>query len=184
MDPLAALRLFNCNLQHTPTCEKSRAFRLELANCMILGLLPAETKFWPRLCFYRCLWFCPQGGGSGKETPPGWKENPPWLDGEHPPPSWMENLPPSWKEKPPQLDGEPPQLEGEPPRLDGEPPPPGSRLRHTVYDRPVRILLECILVIFYTSLKTWVWMISASCFWHWFRSRNSYWHYWSDDFYC
>ena len=25
-------------------------------------------------------------------------------------------------------------------------PPPGSRLRHTVYERPVRILLECILV--------------------------------------
>ena len=24
--------------------------------------------------------------------------------------------------------------------------PPGSRLRHTVYERPVRILLECILV--------------------------------------
>ena len=26
------------------------------------------------------------------------------------------------------------------------PPPPGSRLQHTVYERPVRILLECILV--------------------------------------
>ena len=28
------------------------------------------------------------------------------------------------------------------------PPPPGSRLQHTVYERPVRILLECILVQF------------------------------------
>ena len=27
-------------------------------------------------------------------------------------------------------------------------PPPGSRLQHTVYERPVRILLECILVYF------------------------------------
>ena len=27
-------------------------------------------------------------------------------------------------------------------------PPPGSRLQHTVYERPVRILLECILVFF------------------------------------
>ena len=27
------------------------------------------------------------------------------------------------------------------------PPPTGSRLRHTVYARPVRILLECILVL-------------------------------------
>ena len=26
-------------------------------------------------------------------------------------------------------------------------PPPGSRLQHTVYERPVRILLECILVV-------------------------------------
>ena len=24
-------------------------------------LLPAATKLWPRLCFYSCLWFCPQG---------------------------------------------------------------------------------------------------------------------------
>ena len=30
-------------------------------------------------------------------------------------------------------------------------PPPGSRLRHTVNERPVRILLECILVILYCS---------------------------------
>ena len=30
--------------------------------------------------------------------------------------------------------------------LDYVPPPPGSRLQHTVYERPVRILLECILV--------------------------------------
>ena len=54
----------------------------------------------------------------------------------------------------PPPDGEPPPPDGEPP--DGEPtpfpprwrtpPPPGSRLQHTVYERPVRILLECILV--------------------------------------
>ena len=84
------------------------------------------------------------GGGLARRPPPR-------LDGE----------------PPPRLDGEPPHLEGEPPPpagwrtppLDGEPPPAGrrtppswketprgSRLRHTVYDRPVRILLECILV--------------------------------------
>ena len=59
------------------------------------------------------------------------------------------------------LDGEPPQWrtplspDGEPHRwrtpLDGEPPgmenPPGSRLQYTVDGQPVRILLECILVI-------------------------------------
>ena len=32
-----------------------------------------------------------------------------------------------------------------PPRME-TPPPPGSRLQHMVYERPVRILLECILV--------------------------------------
>ena len=60
---------------------------------------------------------------AGRRTPPGWKENPPPPAGRRTPPGWKEN----------------------PPRLEGEP-PPGSRLRHTVYDRPVRILLECILV--------------------------------------
>ena len=33
------------------------------------------------------------------------------------------------------------------------PPPPGSRLQHTVYKQPVRILLECILVCFYFCFK-------------------------------
>ena len=84
-------------------------------------------------------------------TPP-WMENPPMenpplmeeppLDGE---PRRMENPPrwrnPPWMENPP--DGEPP-LEGEPPGW--RTPPPGSRLQHTVYERPVCILLECILV--------------------------------------
>ena len=31
------------------------------------------------------------------------------------------------------------------------PPPPESRLQHTVYERPVRILLECILVANFSS---------------------------------
>ena len=34
-----------------------------------------------------------------------------------------------------------------PPGADTPPPAPGSRLQHTVNERPVRILLECILVI-------------------------------------
>ena len=32
-------------------------------------------------------------------------------------------------------------------------PPPGSRLRHTVNERLVRILLECILVLFIVKLR-------------------------------
>ena len=34
------------------------------------------------------------------------------------------------------------------------PPPPGSRLQNTVYERPVRILLECILVMQVFVAKT------------------------------
>ena len=40
----------------------------------------------------------------------------------------------------------PPGTRQTPPPGPGRPPPPGSRLQHTVYERPVRILLECILV--------------------------------------
>ena len=91
---------------------------------------------------------CPQGGRVSASVHAGM-----------PYPPRMEN-PPEWRTP---LDGEPPRMEtppnaepppdGEPPR-DGEPPPDGgthtppprSRLQHTVYERPVRILLECILV--------------------------------------
>ena len=51
-----------------------------------------------------------------------WQGDPPPPAGWRDPP--MEN-PPGWRTNP----------------------PPGSGLRHTVYDRPVRILLECILVL-------------------------------------
>ena len=39
-----------------------------------------------------------------------------------------------------------------PDTLPDQTPPPGSRLQHTVYERPVRTLLECILVCKYTIL--------------------------------
>ena len=96
-----------------------------------------------------CLSACWDAIPPRMETPLGWRtppgmENPPW-DGE-PPLGWR--TPP---------DGEPPPMEN-PPGMetppDGEPPgmenpPSGSRLQHTVYERPVRILLECILVVSY-----------------------------------
>ena len=94
----------------------------------------------------------PDGEPPLDRNPPGWRTPP---DGE---PPWMEN-PPGWRTP---LDGEPPPRwrtppDGEPPRMENPPgwrtppdgePPPGSRLQHTVYERPVRILLECILVHF------------------------------------
>ena len=50
---------------------------------------------------------------------------------------------------PDQADTTPPppdQADTPPPRDQADSPPPGSRLQHAVYERPVRILLECILV--------------------------------------
>ena len=42
----------------------------------------------------------------------------------------------------------------------GPPPPPRSRLRHTVNERPARILLECILVLWYFLLVPWSFSLS------------------------
>ena len=112
-------------------------------------------------------------GGSGKENPPqAWRTphhgEPPTMESPprtRPPPS-METPPgmekPSAMENPPRPDPPGPDTtplawrtpRTRPPMITprhGEHPrawrtPPQSRLRHTVYDRPVRILLECILV--------------------------------------
>ena len=90
---------------------------------------------------------------AGMPYPPGWRAPPPgWRT-----PPWMEN-PPRWRTPPgwrtPPQDGDPPgwrpPLDGEPPRMET---PPGSRLQHTVYERPVRILLECILVFSALTLQ-------------------------------
>ena len=60
-----------------------------------------------------------------------------------------------WDARPPQPGTPHPLDQADPPRPGRHPPPtppdqahppPGSRLQHTVYERPVRILLECILV--------------------------------------
>ena len=106
-------------------------------------LLPAATKLWPRLCFYTCLWFCSWGGL--RRTPPDQGE-----------PPWTRQTPPRHQGDPPPRQGEPPRTrqtprtKENPPRPDRPPRPgrpPGRRLQYTVNERPVRILLECILVI-------------------------------------
>ena len=78
------------------------------------------------------------------QTPPPWDQTPPWIR-HHPPGS--DTTTPDQTPPPPQIRHPPDQT---PPRSDppgtGRPPPsPVSRLQHTVYERPVRILLECIL---------------------------------------
>ena len=73
----------------------------------------------------------PPGADTPRSTPPGTR-HPPWeqtLRSRHPPGSRN----PSRSRHPPGADTHPP-------------PPPGSRLRDTVNELPVRILLECILV--------------------------------------
>ena len=76
---------------------------------------------------------CPQGEGGGCL--------PQCMLGCHTP--RMENPPPQMENPPSPWDGEPPPGWRAPPHM--ESPPPGSRHQHTVYERPVRILLECIL---------------------------------------
>ena len=71
-----------------------------------------------------------------RQTPPDqadpWtRQTPPWADTISPGPG---------RHHPPRPDPPPPDL--------ADHPPLGSRLQHTVYERPVRILLECILVLF------------------------------------
>ena len=90
-----------------------------------------------------------QGG-----TPPGQGGTPPGR--ENPTPPQQGGTPPAGRnlmgrENPPdQTDSHLPPAGRNPPRQGESPgpgrPPPGSRLQNTAYERPVRILLECILV--------------------------------------
>ena len=82
-----------------------------------------------------------------RQTPPRTKENPPQGPGRHPP--RPRRTPPDQGEPPPDKGEHPPPGPGRHthPRTKENPPPPGRRLQHTVNERPVRILLECILVI-------------------------------------
>ena len=82
----------------------------------------------------------PRADTPQEQTPPG-SRHPPGADT----PSWEQTPPgsrppqsrPPWEQSP---------LGAHLPRKQTTP-PPGSRLRHTVNERPLRILLECILVL-------------------------------------
>ena len=87
------------------------------------------------------------------------------LDMENPPPPGQGD--PPWTGRTPRQGGTP--RAGRPPRAGRnppgrvnppwtrQPPPPGSRLQNAVYERPVRILLECILVCMLVLLR---WLVS------------------------
>ena len=111
---------------------------------VIFLFLPAATKSGQGNIFTSvCQEFCPQGGEEGvclsacwdthppEQTPPGSRHpNPP---GRRPPP---DQAPP--RSRHPPRTRHPPQQETRPPLV--------RRLQHTVNERPVHILLECILV--------------------------------------
>ena len=120
--------------------------------------LPAATKLGQGNIFTSvCQEFCPQGGGgvclsACWDIPPGADTPPPPRPGR-PPPDQAD--PPTADTPPLEQTNHPPRTRQTPPssRHTTPPPrtrqtPPGSRLQHTVYERPVRILLECILVCF------------------------------------
>ena len=93
-------------------------FKNLLGNIKILSLVTGRNEVVAKVMFLQVS-VCPQGGREGVCLSA-------WWDTRSPP------------------------APGTPPRP-GTPPgpgrsPPGSRLQHTVYERPVRILLECILV--------------------------------------
>ena len=84
------------------------------------------------------------GGSPGR--PPSWQGEPPppagrTLPGTRQTPPGRENPSPAGRTPPPGPGRHPPWDQA-----DTAPPPPGRRLQHTVNERPVRVLLECILV--------------------------------------
>ena len=80
---------------------------------------------------------CPPGTREtpGPGRPPRDQGDPSRDQGDPPGPGRHPHTPPPWDQ------GDTPHS-----RDQADTPPPGSRLQHTVYERPVRILLECILV--------------------------------------
>ena len=141
------------------------------AGCLSSSLYDILVKwicsFFGKICsFYRpqrscgqgniftpvCHSFCSQGGRGSASVHAGispWEQTPPQ---EQTPPRTrppqeqtpLDQTPPGSRH-PPGPDTTPPDQT--PPHPDQTPPPPpGSRLQHTVYERPVLILLECILV--------------------------------------
>ena len=88
-----------------------------------------------------------------EQTPPGPDTPlPPGADTPTPEQTPWEQTPPRSRhppgaDPPPRADT---RLRADPP-VGADTPPPESRLQHTVYERPVRILLECILVANFSS---------------------------------
>ena len=85
----------------------------------------------------------------GSDLPCGTRQTPPQIRPPLEPgrPPWTRQTPPRIRHHSPQDQADPPGTWQTPLGTWQTSPPPGSRLQHTVYERPVRILLECILVL-------------------------------------
>ena len=96
-------------------------------------------RSWAKVIFLQAC-VCPRGEGCLPQCmlgyPPPLGADPP--QSRHPPPPREQTHPPPGADTP---------WSRHPPRPGT--PPPGSRLQHTVNERPVRILLECILFMTY-----------------------------------
>ena len=127
------------------------------------SLVTGRNEVVAKVVFTRVCDSVHRGGSPGRpplagRTPPDLAGPP--LAGRTPPPGpgretpGTRQTPPRQVEPPQDLAGRPPQdLAWRPPWDQADPPPPpGRRLQHTVNERPVRILLECILVYLYISL--------------------------------
>ena len=132
----------------------------------ILLYLPGATKLWPRLCFYSCLWFCPQGEGVSASVHAG-----------IPPP---EQTPPGSRHPPradtPREQTTPPQSR-HPPLLGADTPPRKADSSIRSMSGRYASLLECILVHFVFEMK---WTLKLCQ--HQKLHCNIYWGYFETNF--
>ena len=154
-------------------CKESKVFSIFLENVFLPATTKLWPRLcfysclwfcpWGGVCLSACWdttpWSRHQPGADtpleqtphppGADTP--WSRHPPGVDTPPPPPRSR----PPWEQTPPQSRHTPPSSrhppradppEQTPPRADTRSPSPESILQHKVNKRPVRILLECILV--------------------------------------
>ena len=120
----------------------SQKFRFQRFFSFFLFLFTSRNEVVAKVMFLLMSVILLTGAGAVSEADPP-RADTPGADTPHPPGA---DTPPP-QQTPPQ---------SRPPRADTPPqeqtPPTGSRLRHTIYERPVRILLECILVLLFFLL--------------------------------
>ena len=105
-----------------------------------LTFITGRNEVVAKVMFYRCVSVHRGGGGRVSASVHAGMPDPP---DQTDPPRIRQTPPPT--RQTPRISQTPPRTRQTPPP-DQADPPQGSRLQHTVYERPVRIILECILV--------------------------------------